>query len=441
MTEQTKNTKGDASIEQDIDVSTEECNNKETDSLINQSIPCDSFDWDEIINLKSGSYSLLSYPEEERSKYEEIYYNSFNLLKSNQIVTGNIVLINDREVVINVGYKSDGLVSLSEFRDMPDLKVGNEVEVLVEKPEDKNGQLILSRKKAKIHYAWEEINKALEEDRIIIGKVKSRTKGGLIVDVNGIEAFLPGSQIDVKPVRDYDIYVGQTMEFKVVKINHEFRNVVISHKILIEHDIENQRIDIMSKLEKGQILEGVVKNITSFGAFIDLGCNIDGLLHVYDLHWGRVTNIEDIVKLDDKINVVVLDFDDDKKRISLGLKQLYPHPWDSLDPEIKVGSRVKGKIVTIADYGAFIEIEPACEALLHITEATWSQHVRDPREILKIGDIVEAVVLTIDREARKMSVGMKQLLEDPWANAAEEFAIGSRHKAIVRNMNKFVKFE
>ena len=349
---------------------------------------------------------------------------------------GTVVAISKREVVINIGYKSDGVVSANEFRYNPDLKVGDKVEVFVESLEDKNGQLLLSHKKARNLKSWDRVNKALEESEIVKGFVKCRTKGGMIVDVFGIEAFLPGSQIDVKPIRDYDVFVGKTMEFKVVKINNEYKNVVVSHKALIEAELEQQKAEIISKLEKGQVLEGVVKNITSYGVFIDLG-GVDGLIHITDLSWGRITHPEEIVQLDQKINVVILDFDDDKKRIALGLKQLTPHPWDALDPNLKVGDKVKGKVVVMADYGAFVEIAPGIEGLIHVSEMSWSQHLRSAQEFLKVGDEVEAVVLTLDREERKMSLGMKQLHPDPWENIDEKYAVGSKHKAIVKNFTNF----
>jgi small subunit ribosomal protein S1 len=342
-------------------------------------------------------------------------------------------------VVLNVGFKSDGLVSVSEFRDTPDLKIGDTVEVFVESQEDANGQLVLSRKRAKTQKSWERINSALDNDEIITGFVKSRTKGGLIVDIMGVEAFLPGSQIDIKPIRDYDVYVGKTMEFKVVKINHEFKNVVVSHKVLIEDDLENQKTEIVARLEKGQVLEGTVKNITDFGVFIDLG-GVDGLLHITDISWGRIEHPREILALDQKINVVVLDFDDEKKRIALGLKQLTPHPWQSLDEGLQIGSKVKGKIVTVADYGAFLEIIPGVEGLIHVSEMSWSQNLRNPQEFLKVGDEVEAQVLTLDRDERKMSLGIKQLTPDPWQNAAERYAVGTQHIATVKNMTNFGVF-
>ncbi len=343
---------------------------------------------------------------------------------------------NNREVVVNIGFKSDGVIPLNELRYNPDIKIGDEIEVYVENQEDTTGQLVLSHKKARILKSWERINSSFDNDEIIQGYVKCRTKGGLIVDVFGIEAFLPGSQIDVKPIRDYDVFVDKTMEFKVVKINHEFKNVVVSHKALIEAELEQQKADIISKLEKGQVLEGTVKNITSYGVFIDLG-GVDGLIHITDLSWGRINHPEEIVKLDEKIKVVILDFDDDKKRIALGLKQLTPHPWDSLDENLKVGDKVKGKVVVIADYGAFIEIAPGVEGLIHVSEMSWSQHLRTAQDFLKVGDEVEGVILTLDREERKMSLGMKQLIPDPWENIMEKYPKNSKHKAVVRNFTNF----
>lgn len=393
----------------------------------------EDFDWD------ADKKAFGNYTKAEREKLEAMYTDTLSSINKNEIVYGTVVLINNKDVVLNIGFKSDGLVPLSEFRDTPDLKVGDKVEVFVEDQEDKNGQLVLSRKRAKTQRSWDFINQALENDSIIEGYVKSRTKGGLIVDIMGVEAFLPGSQIDIKPIRDYDIYVGKTMEFKVVKINHEFKNVVVSHKVLIEDDLENQKFDIISKLEKGQVLEGTVKNITAFGVFIDLG-GVDGLLHITDISWGRIEHPEEVLKLDQKINVVVLDFDDEKKRIALGLKQLTPHPWESLDASIEVGSKVKGKIVTVADYGAFLEIAPGVEGLIHVSEMSWSQHLRSPQEFLKVGDEVEALVLTLDREERKMSLGVKQLTPDPWVNIAERYPVGSKHEAVVKNMTNFGVF-
>ena len=360
-------------------------------------------------------------------------------INDKEVVIGVVSSFNKREVVVNIGYKSDGVVSMNEFRYNPDLKVGDEVEVYIESQEDKKGQLVLSHKKARASRSWERVNEALEKDEVIKGYIKCRTKGGMIVDVFGIEAFLPGSQIDVKPIRDYDVYVDKTMEFKVVKINHEFKNVVVSHKALIEAELEQQKKDIISKLEKGQVLEGTVKNITSYGVFIDLG-GVDGLIHITDLSWGRVQHPEEVVKLDEKINVVILDFDDEKKRIALGLKQLTPHPWDALSAELKVGDKVKGKVVVMADYGAFIEIAPGVEGLIHVSEMSWTQHLRSAQDFMKVGDEVEAVVLTLDRDERKMSLGIKQLKPDPWDNIEERYPIGSQHTAKVRNFTNFGVF-
>lgn len=393
----------------------------------------EDFDWD------ADTKAFGNYNASERAKLEALYTDTFSSIEKNEIVKGKVVLINNKDVVLNIGFKSDGLVSLSEFRDMPDLKIDDEVEVFVEEREDKNGQLVLSRKRAKTQRSWDDINKALAEDTIIEGFVKSRTKGGLIVDVNGVEAFLPGSQIDIKPIRDYDIYVGKTMEFKVVKINQEFKNVVVSHKALIEDDLESQKFEIISKLEKGQVLEGTVKNITAFGVFIDLG-GVDGLLHITDISWGRIEHPEELIKLDQKLNVVVLDFDDEKKRIALGLKQLTPHPWDSLDTKIEIGSKLKGKVVTVADYGAFLEIGSGIEGLIHVSEMSWSQHLRNPQEFMKVGDEVEAIILTLDRDERKMSLGIKQLTPDPWATIAARYPVGGKHLAIVKNMTNFGVF-
>ncbi len=391
------------------------------------------FDWNSI-GKKNDNYS-----SDERNKLDEMYGKSLSSITDSQTMQGTVVAKNNREVVVNIGYKSDGVVALSEFRYNPDLKVGDSIEVFIEKAEDTNGQLILSHKKARAGKSWDRVNEALTNDEIIKGFVKCRTKGGLIVDVFGIEAFLPGSQIDVKPIRDYDIYVGKTMEFKVVKINNEFKNVVVSHKALIEAEIETQKRDIISKLEKGQVLEGVVKNITSYGVFIDLG-GVDGLIHITDLSWGRINHPEEIVKLDEKIQVVILDFDDDKKRIALGLKQLSAHPWEALSTDIKVGDKVKGKVVVLADYGAFVEIAPGVEGLIHVSEMSWSQHLRSAQEFLKVGDEVEAQVLTLDREERKMSLGVKQLTPDPWNVIIDKYAKGSKHTGTVRNFTNFGVF-
>jgi small subunit ribosomal protein S1 len=397
-----------------------------------QAAPKADFDWDAY--EKGDSYGDVS-----KEKLIETYDQSLSKINDREVVVGTVTALNKREVVINIGYKSDGVVSMTEFRYNPDLKVGDEVEVYIESQEDKKGQLILSHKKARATRSWDRVNAALENDEIVKGYVKCRTKGGMIVDVFGIEAFLPGSQIDVKPIRDYDVFVDKTMEFKVVKINQEFKNVVVSHKALIEAELEQQKKDIIAKLEKGQVLEGVVKNITTYGVFIDLG-GVDGLIHITDLSWGRVTHPEEVVKLDEKINVVILDFDDEKKRIALGLKQLTPHPWDALDENLKVGDIVKGKVVVMADYGAFIEIAPGVEGLIHVSEMSWTQHLRSAQDFMKVGDDVEAVVLTLDRDERKMSLGIKQLKSDPWDNIEEKYAIGSKHTAKVRNFTNFGVF-
>ncbi|TKB96791.1 30S ribosomal protein S1 [Pedobacter cryophilus] len=425
---------------QDTEIKVKEVFESEADSLSIEDIKSsalqansEDFDWDADDKM-FGHYSKA-----EREKMEEMYSGTFNSVNKGEIISGVVVTINSKDVVLNIGFKSDGLVPVNEFRDMPDLKKGDTVDVFVEQREDENGQLVLSRKRAKTQRSWEMINAALENDTIINGFVKSRTKGGLIVDIIGVEAFLPGSQIDIKPIRDYDVYVGKTMEFKVVKINHEFKNVVVSHKVLIEDDLESQKVEIVSKLEKGQVLEGTVKNITDFGVFIDLG-GVDGLLHITDISWGRIEHPREVLSLDEKVNVVVLDFDDEKKRIALGLKQLSEHPWASLDTELGIGSKVKGKIVTVADYGAFLEIIPGVEGLIHVSEMSWSQNLRNPQEFMKVGDEVEAVVLTLDREERKMSLGIKQLTPDPWEKAVERYPIGSKHKAIVKNMTNFGVF-
>ncbi|WP_300937259.1 30S ribosomal protein S1, partial [Duncaniella muris] len=364
---------------------------------------------------------------------------SLNTVRDKDVIEGTIISLNKREAVVNIGYKSDGIIPMSEFRYNPDIKVGDTVEVFIENQEDKKGQLILSHRKARAARSWDRINEALEKDEVIKGYIKCRTKGGMIVDVFGIEAFLPGSQIDVKPIRDYDIFVGKTMEFKVVKINQEFKNVVVSHKALIEAELEQQKREIIAKLEKGQVLEGSVKNITSYGVFIDLG-GVDGLIHITDLSWGRVSHPEEVVQLDQKLNVVILDFDDEKKRIALGLKQLQPHPWDALDANLKVGDKVKGRVVVMADYGAFVEIAPGVEGLIHVSEMSWSQHLRSAQDFLKVGDEVEAVILTLDREDRKMSLGLKQLKNDPWENIETKYPVGSKHTAKVRNFTNFGVF-
>ena len=380
-----------------------------------------------------------TFGNKSREELEQAYDNSINTVKDKDVTEGTVISMNKREVVVNIGYKSDGIISMNEFRYNPDLKIGDKVEVFVENQEDKKGQLLLSHKKARAARSWDRVNEALESNEIVKGYIKCRTKGGMIVDVFGIEAFLPGSQIDIRPIRDYDMFVGKTMEFKVVKINQEYRNVVVSHKALIEAELEQQKKDIISKLEKGQVLEGIVKNITSYGVFIDLG-GVDGLIHITDLSWGRVTHPEEIVKNDEKINVVILDFDDDKKRIALGLKQLTPHPWDALDADLKVGDKVSGKVVVMADYGAFIEIAPGVEGLIHVSEMSWSQHLRSAQDFMKVGDDVEAVILTLSREERKMSLGIKQLKADPWENVDTKYAVGTKHTAKVRNFTNFGVF-
>ncbi len=391
--------------------------------------PLEDFDWEAY--EQGDSNSGVS-----REAQTEAYEGSLNKVSDHDVVDGTVISMNKREVVVNIGFKSDGIIPMSEFRYNPDLKVGDTVEVYIENQEDKKGQLILSHKKARASRSWDRVNEALNNEEIIKGYVKCRTKGGMIVDVFGIEAFLPGSQIDVKPIRDYDIFVGKTMEFKVVKINQDYRNVVVSHKALIEAELEAQKKEIIGRLEKGQVLEGTVKNITPYGVFIDLG-GVDGLIHITDLSWGRVSDPKEIVELDQKINVVILDFDDEKKRIALGLKQLTPHPWDALDPNLKVGDHVKGKVVVMADYGAFIEIAPGVEGLIHVSEMSWSQHLRSAQDFMKVGDEVEAVILTLDREERKMSLGIKQLKEDPWENIEERYPVGSKHTAKVRNFTNF----
>ena len=390
--------------------------------------PLADFNWDEFEN---GSQSVAS-----KDDLTKAYNETLNKIQEHQVVEGTVISVDKKEVVVNIGYKSDGIIPASEFRYNPDLKPGDKVEVYVESQEDKRGQLVLSHKKARLQKSWENINKALENDEVIQGYIKSRTKGGMIVDVFGIEAFLPGSQIDVHPIRDYDLFVGKTMEFKVVKINQEFRNVVVSHKALIEAELEAQRKEIISHLEKGQILEGTVKNITSYGVFVDLG-GVDGLVHITDLSWGRVSDPHEVVALDQKINVVILDFDEEKKRIALGIKQLTQHPWDSLDPNLKVGDHVKGKVVVMADYGAFVEIQPGVEGLIHVSEMSWRKHLRSAQEFMKVGDEVEAVILTLDRDERKMSLGIKQLKEDPWESIEVKYPVGSKHIAKVRNFTNF----
>ena len=391
----------------------------------------DDFNWEEFENGTPAGVS--------REELDKAYDETLNKVADHQVVEGTVISFDKKEVVVNIGYKSDGIIPASEFRYNPDLKIGDKVEVYVESAEDKKGQLILSHKKARLSKSWDEVNAALEQDAIIQGFIKCRTKGGMIVDVFGIEAFLPGSQIDVHPIRDYDQFVGKTMEFKVVKINQEFRNVVVSHKALIEQELEAQKKEIIGRLEKGQILEGTVKNITNYGVFVDLG-GVDGLIHITDLSWGRVDDPHKVVELDQKINVVILDFDDEKRRIALGLKQLSPHPWDALDANLKVGDHVKGKVVVIADYGAFVEVQPGVEGLIHVSEMSWSQHLRSAQDFLKVGDDVEAVILTLDRDERKMSLGIKQLREDPWEAIETKYPVGSKHTAKVRNFTNFGVF-
>ncbi|MDE5961577.1 30S ribosomal protein S1 [uncultured Duncaniella sp.] len=394
--------------------------------------PIADFDWEAYANGETKG-------EKTREELTKTYDESLNTVRDKDVIEGTIIALNKREAVVNIGYKSDGIIPMSEFRYNPDIKVGDTVEVFIENQEDKKGQLILSHRKARAARSWDRINEALEKDEVIKGYIKCRTKGGMIVDVFGIEAFLPGSQIDVKPIRDYDIFVGKTMEFKVVKINQEFKNVVVSHKALIEAELEQQKREIIAKLEKGQVLEGSVKNITSYGVFIDLG-GVDGLIHITDLSWGRVSHPEEVVQLDQKLNVVILDFDDEKKRIALGLKQLQPHPWDALDANLKVGDKVKGRVVVMADYGAFVEIAPGVEGLIHVSEMSWSQHLRSAQDFLKVGDEIEAVILTLDREDRKMSLGLKQLKNDPWENIETKYPVGSKHTAKVRNFTNFGVF-
>ncbi len=393
--------------------------------------PLDDFNWEEFENGTSANIS--------KEELDKAYDETLNKVADHQVVDGKVISVDKKEVVVNIGYKSDGIIPASEFRYNPDLKIGDVVEVYVESAEDKKGQLILSHKKARLSKSWDRVNAALDAEEVVQGYIKCRTKGGMIVDVFGIEAFLPGSQIDVHPIRDYDQFVGKTMEFKIVKINQEFRNVVVSHKALIEQELEAQKKEIIGKLEKGQILEGTVKNITSYGVFVDLG-GVDGLIHITDLSWGRVDDPHKVVELDQKINVVILDFDDEKKRIALGLKQLTPHPWDALDADLKVGDHVKGKVVVLADYGAFVEIQPGVEGLIHVSEMSWSQHLRSAQEFLKVGEEVEAVILTLDRDERKMSLGIKQLREDPWEAIETKYPVGSKHTAKVRNFTNFGVF-
>ena len=399
--------------------------------LTNNVKPLDDFNWEEFENGTSANVS--------KEELDKAYDETLNKVSEHQVTEGTVISVDKKEVIVNIGYKSDGIIPASEFRYNPDLKVGDKVEVYVENQEDRKGQLILSHKKARLSKSWDRVNAALENEEVIQGFIKCRTKGGMIVDVFGIEAFLPGSQIDVHPIRDYDQFVNKTMEFKVVKINQEFRNVVVSHKALIEEELEAQKREVISKLEKGQILEGTVKNITSYGVFVDLG-GVDGLIHITDLSWGRVDDPHKVVELDQKINVVILDFDDEKKRIALGLKQLTPHPWDALDANLKVGDKVKGKVVVIADYGAFVEIQPGVEGLIHVSEMSWSQHLRSAQDFLSVGDEVEAVILTLDRDERKMSLGIKQLKEDPWEAIEVKYPVGSKHTAKVRNFTNFGVF-
>ncbi len=397
----------------------------------------EDFNWEDFETRGFGE----GYSKEQKAQMEAMYSGTLTEITEKEVIKGTVVGITEKDVIINIGFKSDGLVPLSEFRDTGEIKVGDTVEVFIEEQENALGQLILSRKKAKIVRAWQDIEGALENDSVIEGLVKRRTKGGLIVDIYGVEAFLPGSQIDVKPIRDFDIYVGKKMEVKVVKINHANDNVVVSHKILIEKDLEKQKAEILNNLEKGQVLEGVIKNMTNFGVFIDLG-GVDGLLHITDISWGRINHPEEVLQLDQKVQIVVLDFDDDKRRISLGMKQLTAHPWDSLASSLEIGSRVKGKIVNVADYGAFLELAPGVEGLIHVSEMSWSQHLRNPADFVKVGDEIEAVVLTLDKDDRKMSLGIKQLTEDPWTkqDMSTKYAVGTKHKGVVRNLTNFGLF-
>lgn len=405
----------------------------------NQPVAAQDVDWERLENATAGFGE--GYTQKEQDEMLAMYDEAMGSINENEVKTGTVVGVNDREVIVNVGFKSDGIVALSEFKDLEEIKVGDEVDVYIERQEDSNGQILLSRRKAKAVKAWELIDKAYKEDLVLEGTIKRRTKGGLISDVHGIEAFLPGSQIDVKPIRDFDVFVGKKMELKVVKINYANDNVVVSHKVLIEKDLEKQRAEILNNLERGQVLEGVVKNITNFGAFIDLG-GVDGLLHITDISWGRISHPSEKLELDEQVNVVVLDFDDEKKRISLGMKQLHPHPWDSLSEELTAGSKVSGRIVNVADYGAFLEIKPGVEGLIHVSEMSWSQHLRNPQEFLSVSDEVEAVILTIDREERKMSLGIKQLSEDPWTNPEvhARYAPGTEHTGLVRNLTNYGLF-
>lgn len=434
----------DASVEEEIkslkkeeEIETEAIPAAELKKAVAEKLVPGEFDWDAFDRKGFGE----GYSKEQRDEMEKMYSGTVTSVSTGEVVEGIVVGINDRDVILNIGFKSDGLVPLAEFKDMTDLKIGDRVDLFIEEREDAMGQLVLSRRKAKLVKGWENVQKALDKDEVIEGFVKRRTKGGLIVDVFGIEAFLPGSQIDVKPIRDFDIYVSKAIEVKVVKINYSNDNVVVSHKVLIEKDLEEQKIAILNNLDKGQVLEGTIKNMTNFGVFIDLG-GVDGLLHITDISWGRISHPEELLKLDQVVKVVVLDFDEDKKRISLGMKQLTPHPWDSLSQEIQIGSKVKGRIVNVADYGAFLELQPGVEGLIHVSEMSWSQHLRNPQDFMKVGDIVEAVVLTLDREERKMSLGIKQLTEDPWTrqDVLTKYAVGTRHKGIVRNLTNFGLF-
>ena len=404
-----------------------------TETAVEETVAPEDFDWEEF------EYGLKSKSKKEREELTKLYEETLTTIDEHTVTEGKVINMTDREAIVDIGYKSEGVISLNEFRYNPDLKIGDEVEVLVDKQEDKDGQLVLSHRKARAIKAWDRVNLAFENEEVVNGYVKCRTKGGMIVDVFGIEAFLPGSQIDVKPIRDYDAYVDKTMEFKVVKINHEFKNVVVSHKALIEEDLEEQKKEIIGKLEKGQVLEGVVKNITSYGVFIDLG-GVDGLIHITDLSWSRINHPSEVVELDQKMNVVILDFDEDKTRIQLGLKQLEAHPWDNLKEDLAVGEKVKGKVVVLADYGAFVEIIPGVEGLIHVSEMSWSTHLRSAQDFMSVGDEVEAVVLTLDRDERKMSLGIKQLTPDPWTDITTKYPIGSKHKGTVRNFTNFGVF-
>lgn len=424
-------------LKKEEDIETEAIPAAELKKSVAEKLVPGEFDWDAFDRKGFGE----GYSDEQRKEMEKMYSGTVTSVSSGEVVEGIVVGVNDRDVILNIGFKSDGLVPLAEFKDMPELKIGDKVDLFIEEREDAMGQLVLSRRKAKLVKGWENVQKALDNDLVIEGFVKRRTKGGLIVDVYGIEAFLPGSQIDVKPIRDFDIYVNKAIEVKVVKINYSNDNVVVSHKVLIEKDLEEQKIAILNNLEKGQVLEGTIKNMTNFGVFIDLG-GVDGLLHITDISWGRINHPDELLKLDQVVKVVVLDFDEDKKRISLGMKQLTPHPWDSLSQDIQIGSKVKGRIVNVADYGAFLELQPGVEGLIHVSEMSWSQHLRNPQDFMKVGDEVEAVVLTLDRDERKMSLGIKQLTEDPWTrqDVLSKYAVGTRHKGIVRNLTNFGLF-